>query len=69
MKIKFKAFTSILVGMTLIGLSIGYLIGYYIPEIVPDNQKIYWVYIAAPLLGLGAGLVIYGTLFESKGLD
>ena len=42
---KFKAFTSILVGMTLIGLSIGFLIGYYIPNIVPENQKIYWIYI------------------------
>ena len=69
MKIKFKAFTSILVGMTLIGLSIGFLIGYYIPEIVPSNQKSYWIYIGAPLLGVGAGLVVYGTLFNDKEAD
>ena len=66
MKIKFKAFTSILVGMTLIGLSIGFLIGYYIPSIVPENQKIYWIYIAAPILGIGSGLVMYGALFKER---
>ena len=66
MKIKFKAFTSILVGMTLIGLSIGFLIGYYIPDIVPENQKIYWIYIAAPILGIGSGLVMYGALFKER---
>ena len=66
MKIKFKAFTSILVGMTLIGLSIGFLIGYYIPELMTENQKLYWVYIAAPLLGIGGGLVIFGALFEER---
>lgn len=66
MKIKFKAFTSILVGMTLIGLSIGFLIGYFIPDIVPENQKTYWVYIAAPILGIGSGLVMYGALFEER---
>ena len=66
MKIKFKAFTSILVGMTLIGLSIGFLIGYYIPSIVPEDQKVYWIYIAAPILGIGSGLVMYGALFEER---
>ena len=66
MKIKFKAFTSILVGMTLIGLSIGFLIGYFIPDIVPENQKAYWIYIAAPILGIGSGLVMYGALFEER---
>ena len=62
MKIKFKAFTSILVGMTLIGLAIGFLIGYYLPSLVSG----YWMYIAAPILGLGSGLVMYGALFEER---
>ena len=69
MKIKFKAFTSILVGMTLIGLAIGFLVGYYIgyiPESVPENEKAYWIYIAAPILGVGSGLVMYGALFEER---
>ena len=63
MKIKFTAFTSILVGMTLIGLAIGFLIGYYIPFITDDA---YWMYLSAPILGLGSGLVMYGALFEER---
>ena len=39
MKIKFKAFTAILVGMTLIGLAVGFLIGYYFPMIISDGYN------------------------------
>ena len=63
MKIKFKAFTSILVGMTLIGLAIGFLVGFYIPNIISNT---YWVYLTAPILGLGSGFVMYGALFEDR---
>ena len=63
MKIKFKAFTSILVGMTLIGLAVGFLVGYYFPIIMPDG---YWMYLSAPILGIGSGLVMYGALFEER---
>ncbi|MAR30478.1 MAG: hypothetical protein CMG24_06095 [Candidatus Marinimicrobia bacterium] len=63
MKIEFKAFTSILVGMTLIGLGIGFLVGFYIPNIL---SNIYWVYLSAPILGLGSGFVMYGALFEDR---
>jgi len=64
MKIKFTAFTSILVGMTLIGLAIGFLVGYYISNISHDTD--YWMYLAAPILGIGSGLVMYGALFEER---
>ena len=63
MKIKFKAFTSILVGISLIGLSIGFIVGYYFHM---DVSGKYWVYISAPILGLGSGLVMYGALFEER---
>jgi len=63
MKIKFKAFTSILVGMTLIGLAIGFLVGYYFHF---DISGKYWMYIASPILGIGSGLVMYGALFEER---
>ena len=63
MKIKFTAFTSILVGMTLIGLAIGFLVGYYIPTVLPNE---YWMYLSAPILGIGSGLVMYGALFEER---
>ena len=63
MKIKFQAFTSILVGMTLIGFAIGFLIGYYISDAV---LNVYWAYLSAPILILGSGFVMYGALFEDR---
>ena len=63
MKINFRAFTSILVGMTLIGFGIGFLIGYYIPSMTSYG---YWVYLCAPILGLGSGFVMYGALFKER---
>ena len=60
MKIRFKPFASILSGMCLIGISVGFLLGYYIHD---QSQSYFWMYAAAPCLGLGSGLVIYGTLF------
>jgi hypothetical protein len=61
MKIKFRAFASILIGMTLIGSSVGFLTGYYFHL---DFSGQYWMYIASPIMGIGCGLVIYGSLFE-----
>ena len=63
MNINFRAFTSILVGMTLIGLAIGFLIGCYVNSIMPDG---YWMYLTAPILGIGSGFVMYGALYEDR---
>ena len=63
MKINFRAFTSILLGMTLIGLAIGFLVGYYFPNVFPNS---YWMYLSAPILGIGSGFVMYGALFEER---
>ena len=60
MKINFKSFASILSGMFIIGISVGFVLGYYIQE---ESQSSIWMYLSAPLLGIGSGLVIYGTLF------
>ncbi|SVC93016.1 uncharacterized protein METZ01_LOCUS345870, partial [marine metagenome] len=51
----------ILSGMFIIGISIGFLLGYYIHG---ESQTNLWMYLSAPSLGLGSGLVIYGTLFR-----
>ena len=56
----FKSFASILAGMSLIGVSIGFILGYYISD---QTQTYLWMYLSAPCLGLGSGLVIYGTLY------
>jgi|TARA_B100000959_G_C14605255_1_gene469802 hypothetical protein len=60
MKIDFISFASILSGMFVIGISVGFLLGYYIHG---ESKTYLWMYLSAPCLGLGSGLVIYGTLF------
>ncbi len=61
MKMKFRAFASILIGMNLVGVSIGFIIGYYF-HLDFDNR--YWMYLSSPIMGLGSGLVIYGALYK-----
>ena len=60
MKIRFKLFASILTGMCLIGFAIGFILGFYIHD---QFQTYFYMYAAAPSLGLGSGLIIYGTLY------
>ena len=60
MKMSFKSFASILAGMSFIGVSVGFILGYYIYD---QTQTYLWMYLSAPCLGLGSGLVIYGTLY------
>jgi len=57
----FKVFASILTGMCLIGVSIGYVLGFYLRDILESN---YWAYLGAPLLGIGSGFVLFGALFN-----
>ena len=59
-RIRFKPFASILAGMFIIGIAVGFLIGYYIHE---QSHSNFWMYVSAPCLGLGSGLVMYGTLY------
>ena len=60
MKIRFKPFASILAGMCLIGFAIGFILGFYIHG---QFQTYFYMYAAAPCLGLGSGMIIYGTLY------
>ena len=60
MKIRFKPFASILAGMCVIGFAIGFILGFYIHG---QFQTYFYMYAAAPCLGLGSGLIIYGTLY------
>ena len=52
---KFSSFLIILLGVNLIGISIGIVIGSYINEY-------YWVYLSVPILTIGSLLMMYGTL-------
>ena len=60
LKIRFKPFASILAGICLIGFSIGFILGFYIHD---QLQTYFYMYASAPCMGLGSGLVIYGTLY------
>ncbi|MDP7197148.1 MAG: hypothetical protein QF864_13290 [SAR202 cluster bacterium] len=60
MKIRFRSFASILGGLCLIGISIGFILGFYIHD---HFQSYVYMYASAPCLGLGSGLIIYGTLY------
>ena len=57
----FKVFALILTGMCLIGMSLGYVLGFYLRNIFDSN---YWAYLGAPLLGIGSGVVMFGALFN-----
>tara|TARA_B100000579_G_C22097863_1_gene517479 strand:- start:247 stop:447 length:201 start_codon:yes stop_codon:yes gene_type:complete len=61
MRMEFRSFASILIGMCLIGVSVGFIIGYYFHS---DFTSRYWIYLSSPIMGLGSGLVIYGTLYK-----
>jgi len=63
MNMGFKSFASILAGMSIIGFSVGFLLGYYVSG---ELQASLWMYLSAPSLGLGSGLVIYGTLYGKR---
>ena len=49
--------------MCIIGFSVGYVVGAYIIFV---TKQMNWIYLAAPLLGLGSGYVIYGVLYNNK---
>ena len=60
MRTRFKPFASLLSGMCLIGISIGFILGFYIQG---ELQTYFYMYAAAPCLGLGSGLINYGALY------
>ncbi len=63
MKLRFASFATIMAGMSLIGFSVGYILGYYVHR---EVNIVYWVYVSAPVLGFGSALIIYGALFKRK---
>ena len=60
MKIKFKGFALILSGMSIIGIAVGMMVGYFLKE-VSDSASI--IYLSTPILMIGSLLVTYGSLF------
>ena len=60
---KFSSFSSILLGVNLVGISIGSVIGYYFNERFNDY---YWLYLSVPILTLGSLLMVYGVLIKKQ---
>tara|TARA_Y100001970_G_scaffold293664_1_gene442116 strand:+ start:12814 stop:12975 length:162 start_codon:yes stop_codon:yes gene_type:complete len=46
--------------MSLMGLSLGYVLGFYIHK---HNSNNYWFYMTVPLFVIASLLIIYGALF------
>ena len=59
----FRVFALIVVGMCIVGISLGYVLGFYLRNVCDSN---YWAYLAAPLLGFGSGLIMFGVLFNKN---
>lgn len=62
----FRSFSSIVIGMTMLGFSLGLVVGVYIQW--RTGARI-WAYLAVPFMGLGSGLAAYGTLRNGKSRD
>ena len=57
---KFKLFAVIFTGFIFIGISIGYILGFYAHKFLNNNM----FYLAALFMGMGIFLLIYGALFK-----
>ena len=58
---KFYSFASVLLGVNLIGVSVGIVTGYYFNERFNDY---YWLYLSVPILTFGSLLTLYGSVYK-----
>tara|TARA_B100000959_G_scaffold239951_1_gene260891 strand:+ start:136 stop:327 length:192 start_codon:yes stop_codon:yes gene_type:complete len=56
----YKSFIITTLGMTSLGVSIGYVLGYYTHKHALNN---YWFYLSVPIFIFASLLIIYGSLF------
>ena len=57
----FKTFSLIAYGLVFIGLSIGYLLGFYIYKYTMNSN---YFYLSVLFMAIGSFMIIYGTLFK-----
>ena len=60
---KFKSFILSSVGIALIGVSIGYVLGFYTHKYLLNN---YLFYFPVLIMGTGCALIIYATLVVNR---
>ena len=58
-----KAFLLVLIGIGLLGVSAGYVIGFYLHRIVNEG---YWFYFSVPLMAVSSFMIMYGALFSKN---
>lgn len=59
----FRAFSAIMFGMTILGFSVGLVLGIYLHTRTGSHI---WAYLAVPFIGLGSAVAVYGTLSTKK---
>lgn len=59
----YKIFSTVLFGVFFIGVSVGYVFGFYIHKYLNYN---YLFYLSAIIMGLGCFLLVYSALFINK---
>jgi len=60
---KFNAFFITLLGLILVGISVGYVLGFYIQKNCSDDI---WLYLSIAFMGSGCFMAIYGSLYLNK---
>ena len=61
MKMSFKNFVLVMMGTSLIGISIGFVLGYFFGVFY---NNMYLVYISAPIMGVGSAFLIIGAIYN-----
>ena len=56
---QFKKFFAVIIGVILIGVSIGYVLGFYVSFFF---KKEFLFYLAVPIMALGSFITIYVTI-------
>ena len=59
----FKSFLLVLIGIGLLGISAGYVLGFYLNRIVSED---YWFYFSVPLKAISSFMIMYGALFSNN---
>jgi len=65
----FKSYAAIILGMVMLGFSLGIVVGVYLQFYTGTHR---WAYISVPIMGIGSGFAAYGTLLAvraSKGIE
>tara|TARA_Y100000590_G_C15590332_1_gene965796 strand:+ start:773 stop:967 length:195 start_codon:yes stop_codon:yes gene_type:complete len=57
---QFKSYYFSFIGISLVGISIGYVIGFYIKSFYLNNSL---SYLSVIPMGVGCAMIIYGSLF------